>query len=96
MFLEAMSLKATASESPAVEAVIRIRQGLAELQRSGSSNGGGAGSSNRELREALTEACMAALCPDGDSGCLDEHPAVRYLARHISCASCAVPFSQRQ
>ena len=31
---------------------------------------------------SMPQACMAALYPDGDSGCLDEHPAVQYLARH--------------
>jgi hypothetical protein len=62
-------------QHPIVEVVVGLRREIVEFQQLGS-NG------KQVLREALTEACMAALCPDGDSGCLDEHPAVQYLARH--------------
>ena len=62
-------------QPPMVEVAVGLRREIAEFQRLGS-NG------KQVLREALTEACMAALYPDGDSGCLDEHPAVQYLARH--------------
>ena len=62
-------------DHPGVAVAVALRREIAEFQRLGS-NG------KQVLREALTEACMAALCPDGDGGCLDEHPAVQYLARH--------------
>ena len=62
-------------DHPGVAVAVALRREIAEFQRLGS-NG------KQVLREALTEACMAALYPDGDSGCLDEHPAVQYLARH--------------
>ena len=62
-------------DQPGVAVAVALRREIAEFQRLGS-NG------KQVLREALTEACMAALYPDGDSGCLDEHPAVQYLARH--------------